>query len=44
MQEIVSLAVDSRIMGLELDAFFVCIIQVLEKQIVEPSASIQILR
>jgi hypothetical protein len=33
-----------RIIGLELDAFFVCFIQVLEKPIVQPSASIQILR
>jgi hypothetical protein len=32
------------IVGLELDAFFFCFIQVLEKPVIEPSASIQILR
>ena len=32
------------IIGLELDAFFFCFIQILEKPIIEPSASIQILR
>ena len=32
------------IVGLELDVFFFCFIQVLEKPVIEPSASIQILR
>ncbi len=32
------------IIGPELDVFFFCFIQVLEKPIIEPSASIQILR
>ena len=32
------------IIGLELDAFFFCFIQVLEKPIIEPPTSIQILR
>ena len=32
------------IIGLELDAFFFCFVQVLEKPIIEPPTSIQILR